>query len=265
MLPLVCIDVDGTLVGPSGQPTDAVWAAAERATAAGQRLALTTARGAFGPTFEWARRLDPDGWHIFHAGAALVPATPERDSIVQPLTPSTVDAITRAARPHGWTVEYYAVADYRVSDAGDLARSHAELMGVPEAVGGPEDLEGPVVRVQLVIPHAAVAQATEAMAPLASVSTATSPVQQGATFMSLTAEGVSKIAGIAELASRLGVGLDRVMMVGDSHNDLEAVAGVGHGVAMGNAEPEVAAAARHRVADVTDDGLVEALELSADL
>ena len=44
----------------SGEPTPAVWAAADSAIERGQHLALTTARGAFGPTYEWARRLDPD-------------------------------------------------------------------------------------------------------------------------------------------------------------------------------------------------------------
>ena len=55
------------------------------------------------------------------------------------------------------------------------------------------------------------------------------------------------------------------MMVGDGLNDLDAVTTAGHGVAMGNAVDEVKAAARHHVAHVDDDGLVEALELSATL
>ena len=71
MLPLICIDVDGTLLGSSGVPTDGVWTAAEAAIARGQHLAICTARVAVGPTWDYARRLDPAGWHIFHSGAAL--------------------------------------------------------------------------------------------------------------------------------------------------------------------------------------------------
>jgi hydroxymethylpyrimidine pyrophosphatase-like HAD family hydrolase len=40
---------------------------------------------------------------------------------------------------------------------------------------------------------------------------------------------------------------------------------VGHPVAMGNAEPELHAIARHRVAHVDREGLVEALELAMGL
>ena len=72
MLPIVCIDVDGTLVGSSGSPTDKVLAAIGESVSRGQSLILSTARGAMGPTYGYAKTLNSNGWHIFHAGAALV-------------------------------------------------------------------------------------------------------------------------------------------------------------------------------------------------
>ena len=59
--------------------------------------------------------------------------------------------------------------------------------------------------------------------------------------------------------------MDQVMMIGDGLNDLPAMEAVGHPVAMGNAEDEVKAIAHHIVADVEEDGVVEALELSVTL
>lgn len=264
VLPLICIDVDGTLVGVSGRPTDTVWAAADAAIARGQHLALSTARAAFGPTFDWARRLDPDGWHVFHAGAALV-HTGTDEVVEQPVPDEVVEIAGQAAADQGWTVEYYTTRDYRVSDDAVLATDHAALMGVPVAVGGPADMAGAVVRVQLVVPHHVVPAAVEAMESHAEVSTATSPVQDGVTFVSITPHGATKAAAIAAIAERLGTTVDRVMMVGDGHNDLSAMEAVTHGVAMGNAEPEVKAAARYEVPPVSDDGLAVALQLSADL
>jgi Cof subfamily protein (haloacid dehalogenase superfamily) len=264
VLPLICIDVDGTLVGASGQPTQAVWAAADAAIARGQHLALSTARAAFGPTFQWARRLDPAGWHVFHAGAALV-HTGTGDVIERTLPAAAVDTAMHAAAQHGWTVEFYAAADYRVSDDSNMAIAHANLMGVPHTLGGPGDLNGDVVRVQFVIPHEAVPAATEIMAAHVEVSSATSPVQEGATFVSLTQPGATKAAALINMAELLDTTIERVMMVGDGHNDLGAIKTVGHGVAMGNAEPEVKAVANHLVADVAHDGLADALELSATL
>ena len=264
MLPLVCIDVDGTLVGPSGAPTAAVWAAADAAVSRGQHLALTTARGALGPTLEYAKRLDPDGWHVFHAGAALV-HTGSGTVQAEAVADEVVEAAIRAAEQHGWTIELYAPSSYTVSDDSRLARDHAALLGVPLPTAALRSLRGPVVRAQFVVPHAAVARARAAMAGLAGLSTATSPVMEGVTFASVLPAGVNKATAIERIAASLGASMAEVMMVGDGHNDLEAIEAVGHGVAMGNAEPVVAASARHHVAAVTEDGLAQALELSARL
>ena len=43
MLQLVCIDVDGTLIGESGEPTNGVLDAIMHARSLGQTLALSTA------------------------------------------------------------------------------------------------------------------------------------------------------------------------------------------------------------------------------
>ena len=57
MLQLVCIDVDGTLIGESGEPTNGVLDAIMHARSLGQTLALSTARGAMGPTADYASLL----------------------------------------------------------------------------------------------------------------------------------------------------------------------------------------------------------------
>lgn len=251
-------------MGPSGSPTEAVWAAAEAATARGQHLALSTARAAFGPTLEYAERLDPAGWHVFHAGAALV-HTNTNEVREQPLHPDTVDIATKASRTRDWTLEYYGARDYAVSDGSPLALEHADLLGVPHRLGDAADIPTAIVRLQFVVPELSAPDVMAAMEPHAHASSATSPVMPGAVFISVTPPGVTKASAIAEIAHTLDIAMADVMMVGDGQNDLDAIDAVGHGVAMGNAEPAVKAAARHLVAPVADDGLVEALELAAQL
>lgn len=264
MLPLVCIDVDGTLIGSSGEPTPAVWAAAEAAVERGQHLALCTARAAFGPTWEYARRLDPSGWHVFHAGGALV-HTGSDEVRQHALAGHVIEQCLALSSANGWVLERYGARDYGVNSSSPLAVGHARLMGVPLAERPLDDVEGEPVRLQFVVPIEETDTVLAAGIEGAEMTAATSPAQPEAAFISVTAPGISKGTAITEIAASLGTSVDRVMMVGDGHNDIDAMNTVGHPTAMANAVRECAEAATHHVGDVDADGLVEALELSASL
>ena len=264
MLPLICLDVDGTLVGLAGAPSDALWSAAEHARDRGQRLTLCTARLAAGPTRTWAEQLDPLGWHIFHTGAARWnPASGEVREV--PVPDHAVAACQEIAAARGWVLETYSWDDYVVDSDDPLAVDHAALLAIAHVRRPVSDLQDPIVRLQFVVPLAEAADAVAAAPAGTTGSAATSPVMPGAAFVSITAADVSKAAGIAAVADDLGVPLSDVMMVGDGHNDLPAIEAVGWGVAMGNAEPEVIAAARLLVADVELDGAAQAIDASASL
>lgn len=76
----------------------------------------------------------------------------------------------------------------------------------------------------------------------------------------LNAPGVTKGSGLLALAEKLGLRRDQVMAVGDSGNDLSMIEDAGLGVAMGNATPEILAAADAVTADNNHDGVALAIE-----
>ncbi len=264
MVTLICLDVDGTLVGASGEPTVGLWEAADRARRRGQHLTLCTARLAAGPTRTWAQRLDPDGWHIFHTGAALWhPSTGEVDAT--PLPEGALDACVEMAAQHGWVLEAYTWDDYAVDDDQPLAKGHAELLDLPFRRRRLDSLDGEIVRAQYVVTLEEADAAVTCAPPGTTASAATSPAMPGAAFVSITEGSVSKATGVTKVAGHVGVELADVMMVGDGHNDISAIEVVGWGVAMGNAEPEVLAAARIVAGHVDADGAADIIDRSVDL
>ncbi|MGN8690090.1 HAD family hydrolase [Atopobiaceae bacterium HCP3S3_F7] len=71
--------------------------------------------------------------------------------------------------------------------------------------------------------------------------------------------GVNKASGIRVLARELGVSPDEVVFFGDAENDLEAIAEVENSVAVANAMPAAARAARWHVGACADDGVAVAM------
>ncbi|UXA07065.1 HAD family hydrolase [Mycobacterium sp. SMC-2] len=72
--------------------------------------------------------------------------------------------------------------------------------------------------------------------------------------------GTSKATGVEEVARPLQISSGEVVAFGDMPNDLSMLRWAGHGVAMGNAHPEVLAAADEVTAANNDDGVGRVLE-----
>lgn len=72
--------------------------------------------------------------------------------------------------------------------------------------------------------------------------------------------GYTKGTGLAEVAEKLGFPIEHTISVGDALNDLELVQTAGLGIAMGNAVPEVKAAADWVSTSIYEDGLATAME-----
>ncbi len=70
---------------------------------------------------------------------------------------------------------------------------------------------------------------------------------------------VGKGRTLALMSLLQGVPLERCAAVGDSPNDLSMLEVVGTPIAMGNANPQVKAAARYVAADNGHDGVAEAI------
>lgn len=81
-------------------------------------------------------------------------------------------------------------------------------------------------------------------------------------WLDVAADGVNKATAMERVRRRLGIQRNRVMAVGDGHNDRELLAWAGEhgrGVAMGHAPAAVAAAASEITGSIDHDGLAQIL------
>src|SRR3954470_15241363 len=147
---MIGIDVDGTLVDSSGEVSPKVWQASERVRAAGIRMVLCSGRPAFGVALDYARRLDPIGWHIFQNGASVIDLQSRKSSSVQ-IAPGLITGLIQRARETRDVLELYSDSTYVTESTGDWARIHAEMLGVPFKPAPYESLGAPVVRAQWVL------------------------------------------------------------------------------------------------------------------
>jgi Cof subfamily protein (haloacid dehalogenase superfamily) len=258
---LIGIDVDGTLVGSSGEVSPRVWEAAETARAKGIRLALCSGRPAFGVALEYARRLDPGGWHAFQNGASIVHlATGQSRSVVLP--PAAVQSFIAEARASGNVLELYDDKGWVAESTAAWAQEHARLLGVKFDPRPFESLEGAAVRAQWLLTPAQARHMMSSTHPGLEVAQSTSPLMPDTQFVGFTREGVSKASAMRTIAEQYGVALKDAMYIGDSGNDLPALRVVGYPIAMANATPAVIAAASRTVASDDRGGVAEALQIA---
>lgn len=82
----------------------------------------------------------------------------------------------------------------------------------------------------------------------------------GSTVVEISAAGVTKATALADHCARLGIARADVIAFGDAPNDLALLAFAGRAVAVGNAHPDVLAAAGEVTATNDEDGVALVLE-----
>lgn len=258
---MVCLDVDGTILGESGTVRDAVWDAMEVARRAGIHLTMCSGRPGFGVTRDLAQRVNATGWHCFQNGASIV-RLHDGQSQSAVLDDDIIRTLIARAREKDRLLELYTDSHYVTESETRVARVHAEMLGLPYAPQPYESLSPPIVRAQWIVPHHElddlIAEPHEGL----EVSPALGPALPDQVFVNLTRRGVDKGYALRVIAAEYGVALDEVMYVGDGFNDTPALGIAGWPVAMGNAEPVAKALAAHIVADVESDGVAEALAMA---
>ncbi len=265
MIPLILLDIDGTLIGSSGTVKDCVWDAAGKVREAGVRLAVCTGRPCGGVAQKVAARLGPSTPHIFQSGALIT--YPDGEAVqVYALKDANTERLVEHARDHSLTLELYSPNALFVERKTPLSEAHAKMLGMSAIVRDLIDVmeNEPVVRAQWVVSGEQASTAMSLELETAQFSRATSPAQPDTFFISVTQKGVSKGTAARRLAEDLKVNLANVMGVGDTSGDAPMLDVVGHPFIMGGASDDL----KEKYAvldDVEACGVVAALEKALQL
>ena len=256
---LVALDIDGTTVDAADELSPRVRAAVHAVRGAGAHVVLATGRSVPGGA-EVAERLGiRSGWMVLSNGTVTVrldQTLPAGHEVVDVVTfdPAPALRLLRDLLPGA----LYAVEEvgrgYLVTGAFPLG----ELGGQTRVVDFEELVAGPCARVVVRDLDTEPAR-FEAAVRRAGLHGVTYNVGW-TSWLDITPDGVSKATALEQVRDRLGVDPADTVAVGDGDNDIEMLRWAARGVAMGQADPEVVAAADEVCAPVWDDGLADVLE-----
>jgi Cof subfamily protein (haloacid dehalogenase superfamily) len=266
---LVASDVDGTLLDPLEQVSPRTAAAIAEVLASGTPFVLVTGRPPRWVT-PVARAAGLSGYAVCTNGAAVIDLAADRVVSARDLDPMQLHDVTHALRG---LLPDIRVAAERTPWGADAPAPFATEPGFRNPWGNPtgmdaENNEVPTAEVlghpatKLLIRHRELssdelARAAETVLNGAGLEV-TYSTNRG--LIELSAAGVTKATGLAEVCALLDVPAERVVAFGDMPNDLEMLRWSGHGVAMANAHADVLAAADEVTAPNSEDGVAQVLE-----
>jgi hydroxymethylpyrimidine pyrophosphatase-like HAD family hydrolase len=261
MIRALFLDIDGTLVGRSGVVSERVRGAVSRARDSGCEVVLCTGRSRVA-TEPIADQLGIRGWAVLSNGSVAMHLATREVLCRNVLSPDVARRAVGAFLEWGIGPAIYEDAiesarilyhpDYPVpffdpSRHRPWPQMAEHLPFEPISVGctGEESLLRPLAR-------RLAAQMPETLVDESGTELVWS--------VGVLHQSSGKCNGLRRVAEQLGVAREEILGIGDHLNDLEMLRFAGIGVAMGNALPEVLAAAGHVTGTLAEDGAAQAIE-----
>ncbi len=256
---LVATDLDGTLVRTDGTISDRSRRALQATERSGRTVVFVTGRP---PRWmhEVAEATGHTGLAICANGALRYDLHTEQVVGGSPLDPATMAKV--AARLRAAIPGLAFAVEYGDAFAHEPTYHHTYDLGVDAVIGEVEQIveltaAKMLARHRELHPDELLALAVEAAGDLA---TFTHSATAADGLLEISAYGVTKASGLAELAAERGIPAAEVLAFGDMPNDLAMLEWAGHSVAVANAHPSVREAADEVTASNDEDGVALVLE-----
>lgn len=266
---MLVIDIDGTLLNPAGEITQATMQSVQAAQEAGIVVTLATARR-YSNTKKIADELGLQGPLILYDGAEIVQHPQGNILYSRPLAADIAQQAVDALVQHGvqpvvqpndglaeevwtglvefdnvWLEAYFEVYRQKIRRMPfeQLCTGHADPLRVVAFTS--EEI------LQRVIPDIAQLDCSWTMIKRGSY---------GCAELTVMDKGCTKASGVAALAQALAIPMSQIMAIGDNNNDIAMLETVGWGVAMGQAPSQVKAVANAVTTSNGEDGAAQAID-----
>ena len=256
---LIAIDMDDTLLNDQQQVTERTQRAIRQALDLGVQVAIATGR-MFRSALPFAMELGIRLPLITYNGAMIRELESGKTLFHRPIEPDLARELADLFYQRGWYLQKYVDDILYVAELDDNAKFYADYARVEAIPLGREFFQMSEAPTKML----SMGDAAELDAIRTEVSSHYGDrlylASSKKRYLEMVDIQVNKGEAVAFLAKQLGIDKDQVMAIGDSMNDVDMIEFAGCGVAMGNAQAAVQAAADFITAANTADGVAVAIE-----
>jgi Cof subfamily protein (haloacid dehalogenase superfamily) len=259
----VAMDLDGTVLDETFQPSLRTAAAIATAQAAGIACLIATGR-MFISARRIAEKLSIRQPLVCYQGALVADPVSGEVLVHRPIEAPLARELLRAMpEQHARRSNLYIDDQLYVWEENEATLRYSQVAGVPLHVVGPlaDWIEQATTKIVTVGSPDAMDALRDELQPL--FGSRAFIAKSLPYFLEFAAPGVSKASGLALLADRLGFTAEQAVAIGDAENDREMLEWAGFGVAVANASDQLKGEADAVIPSVHDDGVAQLLEALA--
>lgn len=256
---LIAMDLDDTLLDASQQLTVRTKQAVRKAMDAGVAVTIATGR-MFQSALPFAEEMGITLPLITYNGALIRSTISGETLFHRPIEAALAQDVSELFRQKGWYLQKYVDDRLYVAELDSNAlfyAGYARVEAIPLGAGFYQMKEAPTKMLSMGDKPVLDEIRAELLERYGGSLYMASSKQR---YLELVDARVNKGQALEYLSGTLGIGRDEIMAIGDSMNDIDMIEYAGCGVAMGNANETVRAAAQYVTLPNSGDGVAAAIE-----
>jgi Cof subfamily protein (haloacid dehalogenase superfamily) len=252
-------DVDGTIMNSGHRISEATATSILSFKKRGGQYGLASGRPFFGAK-KIIQALEVSGPSVFFSGALAVIPGKNQILLQEAVSPTDAASVLEFSRMHDLFIELYTQEGYFIDKGSNWAAIHAQYLGEEPKVTSLDRMiqNERILKLEFIARNSAEEKLLREYGtknPNLVFGYGFGAAHPGTPFVNVTSTKASREAAFACILSHLGIAAEEIVAFGDAEADIPFLKLAGLGVAMGNANERVKAAADFVTKSVAEDGV----------